>query len=447
MLKTLKRQLRPLLSRKALNFFHKLEAIAANIRYGFPSRRLRVIGVTGTNGKTTTSHLIGAIFEEAGYQTAIASTIAFQIGERRITNALNMTTPNPFVLQRFLKEAADEGAHIAVLETTSHAIDQERIWGIQYEIVVFTNLTHDHLDYHASLAEYRVVKGRLFRHRPRVSVLNLDDPFGSHLLTLPAYQHYTYGVSEKADVVARKIHYEANGSSFTAVTPIGQIALRLHLPGKFNIANSLAAIAVGISQGIGLETIKEALASVHEVPGRMEEVTGGQAFTVLIDYAHTPDAFEKIYETLRTLKRGKIWHVFGATGDRDKTKRPIMGALAAGGADYVVVTSDEPYHEDPERIIDEIVAGVKRGRSHRNIEISKYRNISPAQAGEKDWWWRIPDRREALKFALGEAEAQDVVLVTGMGDLKFMTVSDGKGGIQKMAWNDRAVIEEILRAN
>jgi UDP-N-acetylmuramoyl-L-alanyl-D-glutamate--2,6-diaminopimelate ligase len=437
----IKSLLRPYASPNLIRSYHKFQAILANIYYGFPSRRLRVVGVTGTNGKTTTAHLIGAIFQAAGYETAIASTVAFQIGDRKETNVLNMTTPSPWVVQQFLAKAVRVGAHVAVVETTSHAIDQERVWGIKYDIVAMTNLTHDHLDYHKTFEAYRAAKLRLFSNRPRVAVVNADDPSASQFLALPAGNQLTYGIEAKASITARKLLVEATGTLFTAVTPNGQVAINLTLPGRFNVANALAAISVGVSQGIGLDTIKQALEGVVSVPGRMERVDVGQDFTVLIDYAHTPDAFEQIYATLKPVIRGRLIHVFGATGDRDKTKRPIMGALAARSADYVILTNDEPYSEDPEVILSEIVEGLKRGRGR-----AEDRRQKTEDRGEGVWWERITDRKTAIQRALEVARKDDVVLITGMGDLRSITIGDGKGGLRHLPWNERRIVKDLLLA-
>lgn len=436
---TLKSLLRPYATPYLLRWYHKTQAMVANCVYGFPSRRLRVIGVTGTNGKTTTCHLIAATLERGGYTVATLSTVAFQIGDQREVNALNMTTPNPWIIQRFLAKAVTAGAHVAVIETTSHAIDQERIWGIRYEGVVLTNLTHDHLDYHKTFDAYRATKLRLFAHQPRFSVINSDDPSASLFLGEAAYQHFTYALEVKADVTARKVLLEPTGSLFTVVTPVGQIAINLQLPGRFNVANALAAVAVGLSQGMSLELIKAALEAVSIIPGRMERVDVGQDFTVLIDYAHTPDAFEVIYGTLRSVTRGRILHVFGATGDRDRTKRPILGALAARNADCVIITNEEPYTEDPEKIIDEVTQGVQRGRPRLDKK-----SQGTGDTGEEQWWWRVPDRKEAIALALRTARKDDVVLITGMGDERFMTTSDGAGGLRRIPWHERRVVKDLL---
>ncbi|MBI4175268.1 UDP-N-acetylmuramoyl-L-alanyl-D-glutamate--2,6-diaminopimelate ligase [Candidatus Berkelbacteria bacterium] len=453
---SIKSLLKPYATPSLLRMYHTFQAIVANVVYGFPSRRLRIIGVTGTNGKTTTCHLIGAITTAAGYKTAIASTVAFMIGDGVESNGSNMTTPNPFVVQRFLRRAVQAGCHVAVIETTSHALDQDRVWGIRYETVIFTNLTHDHLDYHATFDAYRAAKLRLFARQPRIAIINVDDASAGHFLDLPAYQQLSFGLEKKADITARKILFEPTGTLFTAVTPMGQVAINLQLPGKFNVMNALAAIGVGVGFGISLDVVKQALESVTHVAGRMERIDIGQDFSVLVDYAHTPDAFEQIYQTLRPATRGRLIHVFGATGDRDKTKRPIMGALAARYADLVIVTNDEPYSEDPEKIIDAIVEGVKRGRPKQagcdptspRLRGASQETVDRREdhqaSGEDTWWWRIADRKDAIAYALSLARHTDVVLITGMGALKSMTIGDGRGGIHKIPWDERRIVKDLL---
>lgn len=443
MLATIKRLLKPYAGSELLRSYHKLQAMLATIYYGFPARRLRTIGVTGTKGKTTTTHMIGAIMQAGGYETAIASTVSFQIGDQREHNALNMTTPSAWIVQQFLAKAVKAGAHMAVIETTSHALEQARVWGIKYDTVVFTNLSHDHLDYHGTMDNYRAAKLKLFADKPRLAVINIDDPAAQHFLAKDAVRQLTFGIDGRADVTARKILLEPAGSLFTVVTPVGQIAINLQLPGRFNIYNALAAIAVGVGHGLGLETIKVALENLASVPGRMERIDVGQDFTVLIDYAHTPDSFEKVYETLKPVTRGRLIHVFGATGDRDKTKRPIMGALAARSADLVILTTDEPYTERPEQIIEEIAQGIKRGRAPVGNRKKKTKE-SPETTGEGSWWWQVVDRREAIEKALAIARKGDVVLITGMGDERWMTVSDERGDLKRLPWNERRIVKDLL---
>lgn len=448
----IKNFLKKLLPPDFILWTHKARAVIAAYWYGFPARELKVIGITGTNGKTTTCHLITKILEEAGYKVGMATTINFKIGERVFPNETKMTTVSPFLLQKLLRDMARAGCHYAVIETTSHAIAQYRNWGINYEITVLTNITHEHLDYHKTYEEYREVKTRLFAHSPKVSVINLDDRAGRYFLDLPAYQHFTYGLDaqghpeqsrgaassgqNKPDILGRKLVPQPDGIMFTAVTPMGQLAVDLKIPGTFNVYNALAAIAVGISQGIGLEIIKFALESVTGVPGRMEKIEAGQDFLVYIDYAHTPDALEQIYKTLKPVAKGKIISVFGAAGDRDKTKRPIMGALGGKYADYVIITNEDPYTEDPMAIIEQVADGVPRGRPLKRGA----KGVKKEKGGEGVWWWKILDRREAIKKAFALAREDDIVLITGKGAETSMAVGD-----KKIPWSDKKVILELLQ--
>lgn len=431
MLDILKKTLRPILPEPIILLSHKLRAIAAALWYSFPSSRMTVIGVTGTNGKTTTVNMIADILEHAGKMVCVTNTVEFRIGTKRIPNRTKMTVISPFLLQKFLKDALEAGCSHAVIETTSHAIRQFRNWGIKYDTVVLTNITHDHLDYHKNYQEYRDTKARLFSHHPRVSVINAQDNASKIFLRLPASRQITYGIdsppSAHVDVVARKVLPEASGTMFTAVTPIGQVVINLKTPGNFNVLNALAAVCVGMGQGIKLDVIKLALERFKPAAGRMEKIDEGQPFTVIVDYAHTPDAFEQIYQTLRPVAKGKIIHVFGATGDRDKTKRPILGAIAGRFADYIIVTDEDPYHEDPMTIIEEVAKGVPRGAPKSR----------PKTEGKN--FWKILDRREAIAKAFSLAKRNDIVLLTGKGHEEVMVVGD-----KHMPYSDRRVAREEL---
>lgn len=436
-MKKIRQWLRKILPPPWILASHKLRAVVACLLYRFPGKKIRVIGVTGTNGKTTVCHLISSILNEAGFKTGMATTINFQIGDKQWINKTKMTTLSPFVLQRLLYQMVKEGCDYAIIETTSHAIAQYRVWGIPYDIVVFTNLTHDHLDYHKSFEEYKTTKGKLFEsletsyRKPtvlKVSVVNRDDPSYSYFYDFEADVKLSYGILG-GDVSAKNILYRPDGTDFIMTFPRGKIFIKLSLPGRFNIHNALAAAAVGLSQGIDIQTIKQGLEKVKGVSGRMEKIEEGQKFTVLIDYAHTPDALQKIYETLIPIKKGKLIHVFGACGDRDRTKRPIMGALAGRYADYVILTNEDPYTENPEDIIRDIAKGLAQGRE-RNKEAKK----------EGVDFWKILDRREAIKKALEIAKKDDIVLITGKGAEQAIVVGD-----KKIPWDDREVTRELLK--
>ncbi len=443
MFKLIKKILRPFLSPKTVLWTHKIRGQLAARLYGYPAKKLTVIGVTGTNGKTTVCHLIASILQAADYKIGMATTIDFQVGDDIRVNKIKMTTVSPFMLQKLLREMVEAGCRYAILETTSHALTQFRVWGIPYSVAVLTNVTHDHLDYHKTFESYRQAKETLFAHNPQVSVVNADDPSAPHFLKYPAESVYTYSLENRADIMARKILYAPASVTFTAITSEGQLPLLLNLPGKFNIYNTLAAIAVGLSQKVPLATIKLALEKIHGIPGRMEPVEAGQNFSVLIDYAHTPDALQNVYETIRRGARNHVIAVLGACGDRDKLKRPILGELAAKYADYVIITNEDPYTEDPQSIIDAVAAGIPKGRQAK----TRYKHNTPFKifkvkgTGENEWWWKIMERREAIKKAFTLAEKGDVVIITGKGAEEAIVVGD-----KHLPWSDRKVSQEILEA-
>ena len=409
-----------------VSFSHKLRGASAYYLYQTPSKRLRVIGVTGTNGKTTTCHLIAKILEEAGARVGMATTTTFKVGAKEWTNKTNMTTVSPFSLQRLLRQMLNAGCNYAVIETTSHAISQFRNWGIRYYAVAMTNVTHDHLDYHANFDEYVATKVKIFKNKPRVAVVNTDDPSSDKFTHITAGQILTYSQTKRADVTARKILLTPSETIFTLVLPNVQVIINLKLPGLFNVSNALCAAAVCYGLNVSADEIKKGLEAVESVPGRMEKVETGQDFTVIVDYAHTPDALEKAYSALASGVRGKVIAVLGACGDRDKTKRPIMGAIAGRHADIVVVTDEEPYTENAQEIIEQVAQGVPRGKK-------------PKEAVEGENFFKISDRREGVKKALELAQRGDLVIITGMGAQEFRVV-----GRDHLPWNDKKVVEEEL---
>ncbi|MBI4948067.1 UDP-N-acetylmuramoyl-L-alanyl-D-glutamate--2,6-diaminopimelate ligase [Candidatus Berkelbacteria bacterium] len=431
-------------SQKTINFFHLVSAVIANIFYGFPSRKLKVIGVTGTNGKTTTCHLITTILETAGEKVGMTTTIDFKFGDEVIENNYKMTTLSPFALQKMLKKMVANNCSFAVIEVTSIALDQHRLWGVPFYAAVFTNLTHDHLDYHGSMSRYLVAKEKMFERRPYLSVLNADDPTIERLSKYDCNKLVTYGIKNPATIIAKKLYARPGGVDFILLIDGKQTSVSLPLPGEFNVYNALAAIAVGLGLGNSLDTVMEGVRRFEPVAGRMEVVDAGQPFTVLIDYAHTPDALQNVYETLIPTVRGRLISVLGATGRRDRTKRPILGAIAARYADYVIVTNEDPYDEDPLTIIDEVASGVVRGRPKGpgRYKINKESDvpIKYKDSGEDIWWWRVPDRKDAINKALKLARAQDVVLVTGKGAEKVMAVGD-----KLIPFSDREVLIDLLR--
>lgn len=397
--------------------YHFPAAIVANLAFGFPSRGMTVVGVTGTNGKTTTTKLIAAMLAEGGKKTAYASTIEYGIGEKRWVNASKFTTSSAWQLQKFLSDAKRAGCTHVVLETSSHALDQLRVWGISYTVAVMTNVTREHLDYHGTMENYRAAKRKLF-DGAEYAIVNADmEKPEEYFISDPA-KTITYSTKDsKAGVMASEIEIDLSGSRFLALGT----SFRLRLPGLFNVENALAAIATGKALDVDTETMKRALGNIAGIPGRMEMVTNDRQIDILIDYAVTPDSFEKLYQVVMPMRipGTKIIHVFGACGERDRGKRPMMGKIASENADVIILTNEDPYHEDPERIIDEIASGVDRKNSER--------------------YFRILDRREAIAKGLSIAEAGDIVLVTGKGAEETMALGD-----KRIAWKEREVIERIL---
>lgn len=427
----MKNWLRKFLPPGIIRLSHWIRGLLAALVYGFPAKKLRVIGITGTNGKTTSCFLIASILEAAGHRVGMATTVRFKIGAKEWLNDKNMTTLSPFALQKLLRQMVKEECEFVVLEATSHAIDQKRIWGIPFEVIGLTNLTHEHLDYHGTFEDYKKTKGRLFNQPHRIAVINRDDPSADYFLKLGISRKITFGIEKKADISAKKIFEEPEGSIFIIISPAGQIAINLKLPGFFNVQNALLAVTVAEGLGIDLERIKEGLEKVEAVPGRMEKVTvpaAKQDFTVIVDYAHSPDALQKLYQTIRNSTRARIIAVFGATGDRDKSKRPLMGAIAGRLCDVVFVTDEEPYSEEPMAIIKMVAEGVPRGGGRKN----------PKKRDEN--FFIVPDRAEAIEKAIDMAQRGDTVLVTGMGAQVYKNI---KG--KKIPWSDKEVIEEKLR--
>lgn len=430
----MKAYLRKILGPQFVLWTHRVRGFLAAVFYSFPGRKLRIIGVTGTNGKTTACNMIARILEKANYKVGMATTINFKIGAKEWVNQTKMTTVSPFALQKFLSDCVKAGCHWVVLETTSHAISQARNYAVDYQIAVLTNITHDHLDYHKNFEDYRDTKAKIFATGRTINILNADDKSIEYFEKLPARHQITYGTENpdggrrrRPDILAKKIILEPANTLFTVVTPNGQIAIDLKLPGVFNVYNALSAIAVAFALKIHLNVAKQALEGIANIPGRMEKVDLGQSFTVLVDYAHTPDAMEKIYQTLNLAKKARIIAVYGATGDRDRSKRPILGALGGKYADVVIITNEDPYTEDPAKIIEEVAAGVPRGADPEKPKIK----------GEN--FFIVPDRKQAIAKAVQMAYKDDIVLITGKGAEECMVV-----GHVKIPFSDKKVVKEAL---
>jgi UDP-N-acetylmuramoyl-L-alanyl-D-glutamate--2,6-diaminopimelate ligase len=396
--------------------------------FGYPSRRLRVVGVTGTNGKTTTTFMSEAIFRAAGHKTGLIGTVENHVGDEVLP--VERTTPESLDVEELFYRMTKVGVTHAVMEVSSHALELGRVKNIEFDIAVFTNLTQDHLDFHQTLDNYRRAKARLFEQLDRLgakagsrtAVINADDPSGEAMRRATSQRILTYGVREEADIRAEDVDIKAQGVAFTLRTPIGTERVRLRFTGLFSVYNALAACGVGLAEGISLATIKAALEGLPGVPGRFELIQEGQDFAVIVDYAHTPDGLENILRTAKEFARGRIILVFGCGGDRDRTKRPIMGHLAVRYADRVFITSDNPRSEDPLAIMQDIEAGAR------------------AEEGSSGKYILIPDRREAIREALAEARADDVVLIAGKGHETYQIIGD-----RTLPFDDRQVAREFLR--
>jgi len=390
--------------------------------HGHPADKLQVIGITGTNGKTTTAFMTRAVLQGNGRHTGLVSTVAYEIGMREIPAV--RTTPEAPALQAMLAEMVSAGCRCAVMEVSSHALDQQRTAGIDFDVAVFTNLTLDHLDYHTDMEQYFAAKSRLFtglagQRKAGTAVVNRDDPWGRRLLATAAAggSVLTYGLEGTADVRAAEISLAQDGSTFTAHTPWGTVEVRLDLLGRYNISNALAALAAAGALGVDPAAAAASLAGMQRVPGRLEVVPTGRGFQVFVDYAHTDDALQHVLTTLREIAPRRLLVVFGCGGSRDAGKRPRMGAVAARLADYSVLTSDNPRKEAPGEIIAQVREGFADGGDY---EVSE-------------------DRRAAIGKALAMAEPGDIVLIAGKGHETFQEFAD-----KTVMFDDRQVVREML---
>lgn len=411
-------------------WYHFFRAVIANIVYGFPSKDMTIIGVTGTNGKTTTSNIIAEGLRASGKKVFMFTTVNIMIWDDVVTNHSKMTSPDAFELQKWLAAAKKEGCEIAVIETASHGIKMHRNWGVNYDICVLTNITQDHLDLHRTMDDYVNTKLKIFarlmyyKRKPGVrktGVINMDSAYKERFLAETYDSLYTYGNSYDANIKVSDLKNTRETMNFTVNMPWKDIPIKTHLRGNFNVSNILAAIWVFASLGIDRETIADMVAKVKGVPGRMEEVKSKDGFSVFIDYAHTADALENVLGTLGEMKgKGRIITVFGATGDRDTSKRPIMGQVVSNMSDVVIVTQDDDYTENPEKIIKDILPGIDR------------------KQGED--FWIIPDRREAIRTALVMAKKDDLILLAGKGDEHALLTNDGP-----IEWHEKTIVEQMLK--
>jgi UDP-N-acetylmuramoyl-L-alanyl-D-glutamate--2,6-diaminopimelate ligase len=389
-------------------------ASAAARFHGDPTARLAVVGVTGTNGKTTTAFLARSLLEAAGRRCGLLGTVKSVVaGEER---TVARTTPEAIDLQRDFRAMVDGGDEACAMEVSSHALELRRADAIHFAVAIFTNLTQDHLDFHPTMEDYFEAKRRLFQMDVRTPIVNVDDAYGRRLAEeLPGA--VTIALDREATYRARDVHTEIAGARFTLDGPDGAVELRSPLPGRFNVQNVLCAVAAARALGVDMQDVAAALPGVERVPGRFEPVDEGQDFAVLVDYAHTPDSLENVLRAARELTEGRLHCVFGCGGDRDRGKRPVMGGIAAALADHVVVTSDNPRSEDPAAIVQEILAGAGEGA---DVEL---------------------DRRAAIARALAAARAGDVVVVAGKGHEQGQEFAHGR----KVPFDDVTVVREVLR--
>ncbi len=393
-----------------------------NARYGNPARGMKVIGVTGTNGKTTTINFINEILKEAGLRTAMFSTALIEINGETKRNELNATVPSMNLLMQFFRDAKRARVDYVLLEVSSHALHQHKLDNVKFLGAVMTNVTQDHLDYHRTMEEYAAVKAKLFKNRPKFIVLNRDDEWFDFYDKYQASSHkITYGTHADAEAKIEHVKLYKKGSEARVLIDSNtKLELATALPGKYNVYNMTAAVSLAYLLGIDLKHIVEGVANLEGVPGRYERAVEGLDYEVIVDYAHTPDGMEKVLEAAKAVTKNRVILVFGATGDRDKHKRPIMGEIATRFADRIILTDDENYTEDAQAIRDEVMGG-----------------IEAAGGGGKTT--EIGDRREAIRKALSIAKKGDTVLLTGLGHEMFR-ITDGKAE----PWNDGEVVRELL---
>lgn len=400
-------------------------AFLADEFYGHPTQSLHLIGITGTNGKTTTSMMVDHIFADSGKKTGLIGTIHIKIGDEILET--NNTTPDNIVLQQTFAHMVEEGVQAAAMEVSSHALIQGRVNGCDFDVAVFTNLSQDHLDYHETMEEYKRAKGLLFsrlgnmydRNKPKFAVINSDDPAATYFSRETSAHVVTYGIDHPADFSAENIQMGVDGTSFTLSSPEGKREVNMKLMGKFSVYNALAAITAAYVSNVPLNSAIQSIEQMDGVPGRFEAVNGGQDFSVIVDYAHTPDSLENVLKTIRQFAKKRIFTVVGCGGDRDRTKRPLMAKVACTYATNPIFTSDNPRTEDPMAILADMESGVK-GLDYKVI----------------------PDRKEAIQASIREAKEGDVVLIAGKGHETYQII-----GEKVIDFDDRLVamkaIEEL----
>ncbi|MFN3301674.1 MAG: Mur ligase family protein [Patescibacteria group bacterium] len=439
----IKNLIKKFIPKNLILFYHKILAILASFFYGYPSQKLIVVGVTGTSGKSTVIYLMSKILEKSGFKVGVTSTIFFKIDQEEKINDKKMTMLGRFALQKLIKKMVKAGCQYALIETTSEGIRQFRHLGINYDIVLFTNLYPEHIESHGSFKKYKEEKLKLFaklknekskiingKKIKKIIIANLDNEHSFDFLAHWAEEKYGFTLGdlklnlneiEKIKIVkAEDIEIKSDGSKFK----INNVDFKINLLGQHNVYNALAAITFGLSQGLSLEKMAEILKSIKNIPGRIEFIDQGQPFKIIVDYAFEPKAITALYEIVKMIPHQKVIHVFGsAGGGRDKWRRPILGEIAAKNCDYIILTNEDPYDEDPYQILSQIKSGISRTQfptSHL---------------------FEILDRRQAIKKAIQLAEANDLILITGKGCEQAIVVKNNK----KIPWDDREVVKEELK--
>lgn len=391
--------------------------------FDYPGKKMRMIGVTGTNGKTTTTNIIRLILRKAGFKVGLIGTINIMIEDE--AEVSHNTTPDIVDLERSLYKMQQAGCDYVVMEVSSHALALKRVTGCEYDVAVLTNITQDHLDFHETFENYRNAKALLFHKlhegtKPnKCAIFNMDDASSKIILNGTKAPVMTYGKGENNDVYPLFWKVEAKRMQLNLHTPVGEMHLLLHITGEFNVYNVMSAVAAMIAEKIDPQIIMDTLNGFAGVPGRFQLVEAGQPYTVIVDYAHTPDGLDNVLKTARSITKGKLWAVFGCGGDRDKKKRPIMGRMALELADNIVVTSDNPRSEDPELIIADIEKGLAGAPENKKI-------------------YKITDRKEAIGFALAEAGDQDVILIAGKGHENYQILKN-----ETIHFDDCEVVREF----
>ncbi len=402
--------------------YRKGRGVAWRTRYGFPARGLKIIAITGTNGKTTTASYVNAMLQSAGLKTAIYTTAFIEVNGHRVPNRSHMTVTSQAASQKFFADARKAGVDWVILEITSHALDQGRIDGVKVEVAVITNLTQEHLDYHGTMEAYAAAKALLLgkKYGAKWCILNASDAWFDYFASKATGQVLSFGENTQSDLRLTELQLSTGGSALTVQHKNSQTELNTQLIGKFNAYNALAAYGVGVAIGLQPEQIRKGIATLDSVPGRMEQVSAGQKFNVIVDFAVSPDALTSALTALKEVTKGKVIIVFGATGDRDKTKRTPMGETVGHLADRIFLTDDETYTEDPETIRQQVYEGIKSAGAELKTTV-------------------LDDRREAIRQAFMSAEPGDTVLLTGIGHQDYRDM-----GGRKEEWDEREVARSEL---